>query len=58
MLLSTLRDYVEAMGGTIRLLAEFKGAAPIELTGLGTLIETKKAPRKRIEPRRRTSKAA
>ncbi len=31
------------MGGTIRLLAEFKGAAPIELVGLGSLGETKKA---------------
>ena len=35
MLLSTLRDYVEAMGGRIRLLAEFKGSALIELAGLG-----------------------
>ena len=60
MLLSTLRDYVKAMGGTIRLLAEFKGAAPIELAGLGTLVETKKTPhrRKRSEARRRTSPKA
>jgi len=56
MLLSTLRDYVKAMGGTVRLLAEFKGSAPIELARLGTLVETKKAPRrrKRAEARRRT----
>ena len=59
MLLSTLRDYVEAMGGRIRLLAEFKGSAPIELAGLGTL-ESKKAPsrRKRGESRRKAPKAA
>ena len=57
---STLRDYVKAMGGTIRLLAEFKGSAPIELVGLGTLAEAKRVPhrRKRTEPRRRNSKAA
>jgi transcriptional regulator with XRE-family HTH domain len=60
MLLSTLRDYVKALGGTIRLLAEFKGAAPVELVSLGTLAEAKKAPyhRKRTGPRRRSSKAA
>jgi transcriptional regulator with XRE-family HTH domain len=60
MLLSTLRDYVEAMGGRIRLLAEFKGSAPIELAGLGTLVERKKAPsrRKRAEPRRKASPKA
>ena len=60
MLLSTLRDYVKAMGGTIRLLAEFKGSAPIELVGLGTLVETRKAPhrRKRTEPPRRGSTKA
>jgi transcriptional regulator with XRE-family HTH domain len=54
MLLSTLRDYVAAMGGKIRLLAEFKGTAPIELTGLGALDEEPPArPRVRRAPARR-----
>ena len=53
MLLSTLRDYVKAMGGTVRLLAEFKGSAPIELAGLGTLAETKMA-----RPRRKRTEAS
>ncbi len=53
MLLSTLREYVAAMGGKIRLMAEFKGAAPIELTGLGALDEIKTSRRRRLEPRRR-----
>ncbi len=53
MLLSTLREYVSAMGGKIRLMAEFKGAAPIELTGLGALDEIKTSRRKRPDPRRR-----
>jgi DNA-binding XRE family transcriptional regulator len=57
MLLSTLREYVAAMGGKIRLLAEFKGAAPIELSGIGALEVTKVPRRKRrTETRRRPTK--
>lgn len=37
MLLSTLRDYVRAIGGEVRLVVEMKGYAPIELEGLGDL---------------------
>jgi len=57
MLLSTLREYVAAMGGKIRLMAEFKGAAPIELTGLGALDEIKTSRRRRLEPRRRIARS-
>lgn len=36
-LLSTLDGYLKALGGRLRLVAEFKGRAPVELTGFGTL---------------------
>ncbi len=35
MLLSTLREYVAAIGGRVRLLVEFKGRPAIELKRLG-----------------------
>ena len=50
MLLSTLRAYVEAIGGKLTLTVELPGKAPIALTGLGDLIdepgqdEAKQAP--------------
>ncbi|BBP61522.1 helix-turn-helix transcriptional regulator [Pseudomonas sp. St316] len=37
MLLSTLRDYVEAMGGTLELVARLPGRAPVKLEGLRDL---------------------
>lgn len=40
MLLSTLRSYVEAVGGKLNLTVELPGAPPIHLTGLGDLVET------------------
>ena len=35
LLLSTLRSYVEAMGGRLRLMVEFPGRPPVALEGLG-----------------------
>ncbi len=35
MYLSTLRSYVEAMGGELELVVRFPGLAPIQLGGLG-----------------------
>lgn len=35
LLLSTLRGYVEAMGGRLSLVAEFPGQSPVVLFGLG-----------------------
>jgi hypothetical protein len=35
LLLSTLRSYVEAMGGHLRLVADFPDRPPVELTGVG-----------------------
>lgn len=37
LLLSTLSGYVEAMGGTLRLVAEFPDRPPVSLTGITAL---------------------
>lgn len=37
LLLSTLSGYVEAMGGTLRLVAEFPDRPPVALTGIAVL---------------------
>ena len=37
LLLSTLRNYVEAMGGQLRLVAEFPDQAPVILTGFSDI---------------------
>lgn len=39
MLLSTLREYVEAIGGTLKLTVELPNKPPIILEGLSDLIE-------------------
>lgn len=37
LLISTLRNYVEAMGGTLSLIAEFPDQEPVVRTGLSAL---------------------
>jgi DNA-binding XRE family transcriptional regulator len=37
LLISTLRNYVEAMGGKLSLVAEFPDQAPVILTGISAL---------------------
>ena len=37
LLLSTLRNYVEAMGGSLRLVAEFPDQPPVMLTGFSDI---------------------
>ncbi|MEA2080686.1 MAG: helix-turn-helix transcriptional regulator [Pseudomonadota bacterium] len=37
LLLSTLRNYVEAMGGNLRLVAEFPDQPPVMLTGFADI---------------------
>lgn len=37
MLISTLREYVEAMGGTLELVARLPGRAPVKLEGFRDL---------------------
>ena len=43
MLLSTLRRYVEAMGGELNLVVRFKDSPPVSLTGLSTETSREKA---------------
>ena len=52
LLLSTLSDYVEAMGGTLRLVAEFPDRPPVALTGIGALAahEVVAEPHKEVLP--------
>jgi DNA-binding XRE family transcriptional regulator len=43
LLLSTLRGYVEAMGGNLRLVAEFPGQSPVILTGFSDIEDNRSA---------------
>ena len=52
LMLSTLRSYVEAMGGRLRLTVEFPDRAAVSLEGLGDIEEPR--PRDHI-PARRTA---
>ena len=45
LLISTLNGYVEAMGGRLRLVAEFPGRPPVSLTGIGMLNEAGRPPK-------------
>jgi transcriptional regulator with XRE-family HTH domain len=44
--ISTLRRYIEAAGGELRIIAEFPGSEPVELAGFGDL-EAAPAARRR-----------
>jgi DNA-binding XRE family transcriptional regulator len=53
LLLSTLRSYVEAMGGQLRLTAEFPDRPPVHLAGIATAGENvasgaRRPPRKSV----------
>ena len=39
LMISTLRSYIEAMGGRLKLTVEFPGRAPTQITGLGDLAD-------------------
>ena len=45
-LLSTLRSYVEAMGGRLRLIAEFPDRKPVTISGLDSLTTDTRPPRR------------
>ena len=47
LLLSTLTSYVRAMGGSLKLMVEFPGKAPIALDGLGDTEEPSRRRRGR-----------
>ena len=48
LLISTLRGYVEAMGGQLSLLAEFPGREPVALSGIGGEAPDPKPKRKHV----------
>ncbi len=50
LLLSTLRGYIEAMGGSLSLIAEFPNREPVSLSGLTTM-ETKPVASRRRRKR-------
>ena len=47
LLLSTLSSYVQAMGGSLKLMVEFPGKKPIALDGLGETDEPRRGRRAR-----------
>lgn len=57
LLLSTLRTYIEAMGGQLSLIAEFPDREPVTLSGLSTM-ETAPRPTPRHRKRKRTREHA
>jgi transcriptional regulator with XRE-family HTH domain len=54
LLLSTLKSYVQAMGGSLRLIVEFPDGVAAELSSLGEPSEPDREPPSR--PRRRASR--
>ena len=53
MLLSTLNNYLRGMGGRLRLVAEFAGRPPVELTGSADVVETEH-PSRAVSAKSRT----
>jgi DNA-binding XRE family transcriptional regulator len=45
--ISTLREYLNALGGGLRLIAEFPDRPPVELTGLGDLEDEEVSPKRK-----------
>jgi len=56
MLVSTLRDYVMAIGGKVRIVVEFEDRPPVELNSLG--VKRKPAPKGSRPSARRPTKVA
>lgn len=52
MLLSTLRRYVEAMGGTLELIAQFPDRPPVRIDQLGVKRPARRATRRAVVPPR------
>ena len=52
LLLSTLRSYVEAMGGQLRLVAEFPDRPAVQLAGLSTVTAADRAAPRRTTARK------
>lgn len=60
LLVSTVRSYVEALGGRLLLVAEFPNLRPVVLTGIGgaKAERTKKASKRKAAPARRPASAS
>lgn len=56
-LLSTLRQYVEALGGELELVVKFKDKKRARLTGIGSGSDVQPAPRKEGKATRRVKAA-
>lgn len=54
LLLSTLRSYIEAMGGQLSLIAEFPDREPVTLSGLSTMDTAPHSSTPRPRRRKRT----
>jgi len=50
-LISTLRSYIEAMGGSLSLVAEFPDRKPVILSGIATMETEPAAPSRRHQAR-------
>ena len=48
LLISTLRDYINAMGGQLSLVVEFPNREPVILSGIAEFVEDPKAGRKHV----------
>jgi transcriptional regulator with XRE-family HTH domain len=57
MLLSTLTSYVEAMGGTLRLVAEFPGKPPVAITAFADITGDDTPPPRRRRARKGVAEA-
>ena len=52
MMLSTMRSYIEAMGGSLELVARFPERAPVIITSIGDVSPQPKSVPKRKKPER------
>ncbi len=50
-LISTLRSYIEAMGGSLSLVAEFPDRKPVVLSGIATMEAERARPSRRHQAR-------
>jgi hypothetical protein len=55
MLLSTLRAYVQALGGELHLVAEFKNRPPVRLTEIGGIANERKSVGNRTRGRKQNA---
>ena len=58
MLLSTLASYVRAMGGSLKLVADFPGRKQVALTGLADVFDVPPVPPKKKRRKKNTAGAA